>query len=133
MLVTGLYAESHGIVDNHFYDPVMNAIFDPSQPSSLNSSFWGGEPFWISGTRTHRLSQPLDLFICILSLKRKFLVYFDMDLCLFEVEKANMRSATMFWPGSEVNFSGLMPTYWYFTILFVGKMQTFAQLYFFIC
>jgi predicted AlkP superfamily pyrophosphatase or phosphodiesterase len=76
-IVTGLYSESHGIIDNRFYDPIMNLTFDPSQPSSLNPSFWGGEPLWVT------------------------------------VQKNNLKSATMFWPGSEVNFSGMMPTYWF--------------------
>jgi len=47
-IVTGLYSESHGIIDNRFYDPIMNLTFDPSQPSSLNPSFWGGEPLWVT-------------------------------------------------------------------------------------
>jgi len=41
-LVTGLYAESHGIVSNHMYDPVTNATFDMGKPNSLDSQWWLG-------------------------------------------------------------------------------------------
>ena len=45
-MVTGLYAESHGIIENQMYDPVLNesfSIFD----SSVNDPVWYlGEPIW---------------------------------------------------------------------------------------
>ena len=44
-IVTGLYEESHGIVANKFYDPVLNKTF---KMSSTEDEFWGGEPIWVT-------------------------------------------------------------------------------------
>lgn len=44
-LVTGLYPESHGIIGNEFYDPVLNDNFTYKDPKySWDSKWWGGEP-----------------------------------------------------------------------------------------
>jgi len=51
-LVTGLYEESHGIVENEFYDPVFNETF--TIPNSLQLKWWNGtgmqkvEPIWVT-------------------------------------------------------------------------------------
>ncbi|XP_045136923.1 venom phosphodiesterase 2-like isoform X2 [Portunus trituberculatus] len=45
-IVTGLYPESHGIVDNVFYDPVFKALFTLKSPAVRNGSWWFGEPIW---------------------------------------------------------------------------------------
>ncbi|KAF8176987.1 nucleotide pyrophosphatase [Pholiota molesta] len=46
-LMTGLYAESHGMVANNFWDPVAKVEFHYNQISSVwNPSFWLGEPMW---------------------------------------------------------------------------------------
>ncbi|TFK52494.1 Phosphodiest-domain-containing protein [Heliocybe sulcata] len=46
-LMTGLYAESHGIVANNFWDPATDSKFDySSAPHSWNASWWFGEPMW---------------------------------------------------------------------------------------
>jgi len=46
-LMTGLYAESHGIVGNNFWDPVSEAEFHYNQISSAwNPTWWLGEPMW---------------------------------------------------------------------------------------
>nr|CAH8822245.1 unnamed protein product [Trichobilharzia regenti] len=37
-MATGLYPESHGIVDNVFYDPIINATFYSRDPKSLKDS-----------------------------------------------------------------------------------------------
>lgn len=49
-IVTGLYEESHGIIANKFYDPVLNMTFDVYQNKSSieDGVFWGGEPIWIT-------------------------------------------------------------------------------------
>ena len=52
-LVTGLYEESHGIVDNRFYDPVYNDTFAISTTME-NIKWWNGtgtqkvEPLWVT-------------------------------------------------------------------------------------
>ncbi|KAJ3299779.1 hypothetical protein HK104_007057 [Borealophlyctis nickersoniae] len=51
-IVTGLYPESHGIVGNVFYDPVINDTFiyvDPSRNSQ--GKWWGGEPIWVTAIK----------------------------------------------------------------------------------
>ncbi|KAJ1677872.1 hypothetical protein EV182_005260, partial [Spiromyces aspiralis] len=46
-IATGLYAESHGIVANSFYDTKLNATFY-YKDSKLDEDprWWGGEPIW---------------------------------------------------------------------------------------
>ncbi|PFH53376.1 hypothetical protein AMATHDRAFT_138050 [Amanita thiersii Skay4041] len=46
-LMTGLYAESHGIVANNFWDPATQTEFHYNRIESCwNSSWWFGEPMW---------------------------------------------------------------------------------------
>jgi predicted AlkP superfamily pyrophosphatase or phosphodiesterase len=46
-LMTGLYAESHGIIANNFWDPESNLEFHYNKISSAwNPDFWLGEPMW---------------------------------------------------------------------------------------
>ncbi|KAF9783199.1 Phosphodiest-domain-containing protein [Thelephora terrestris] len=47
-LMTGLYAESHGIVANSFWDPVSEQEFNPynTRAGSLQPFWWLGEPMW---------------------------------------------------------------------------------------
>ncbi|KAI0771197.1 Phosphodiest-domain-containing protein [Trametes elegans] len=46
-LMTGLYAESHGIVANNFWDPETGREFHYNRvDASWNSSWWYGEPMW---------------------------------------------------------------------------------------
>lgn len=54
-ILTGLYAESHGLVGNTFYDPVLKEKFDPGQNSTqLRDSRWfdvGAEPIWATNQK----------------------------------------------------------------------------------
>ncbi|OCH90922.1 Phosphodiest-domain-containing protein [Obba rivulosa] len=51
-LMTGLYAESHGIVANNFWDPHSKKEFHySSAETSWNSSWWFGEPMWETADR----------------------------------------------------------------------------------
>lgn len=48
-MVTGLYAENHGIVANEMYDPVLNKTFSMSHMDVYNPQFWeGAYPVWIT-------------------------------------------------------------------------------------
>jgi predicted AlkP superfamily pyrophosphatase or phosphodiesterase len=48
-LVTGLYPEHHGIVENSFFDPVRNAAFSFRNPLTVvDGSWYGGEPVWVT-------------------------------------------------------------------------------------
>lgn len=53
-MVTGQHEESHGIVDNYFYDPKLNATFDFAHESHAFESRWfnmGAEPIWVTNQR----------------------------------------------------------------------------------
>ncbi|CAH1773184.1 unnamed protein product [Owenia fusiformis] len=45
-IVTGLYPESHGIIDNNMYDMKMNKRFSISSSEARNPEWWKGEPIW---------------------------------------------------------------------------------------
>lgn len=76
-LVTGLYPDHHGIVNNRMTDPTLGKAFVYKQSVTIEDpAWWGGEPIWVGA------------------------------------EKHGVRSATMFWPGSNVAIHGLRPTYW---------------------
>ncbi|KAG1766183.1 alkaline-phosphatase-like protein [Suillus occidentalis] len=49
---TGLYAESHGIIANNFWDPVFRDTFNYARvESAQNPSWWLGEPIWETAER----------------------------------------------------------------------------------
>jgi predicted AlkP superfamily pyrophosphatase or phosphodiesterase len=51
-IVTGLYPEHHGVVDNTMYDPVFDAIFRISDTLEVPASrWWGGEPLWVTAEK----------------------------------------------------------------------------------
>ncbi|XP_056299262.1 ectonucleotide pyrophosphatase/phosphodiesterase family member 3 isoform X2 [Pseudoliparis swirei] len=45
-IVTGLYPESNGLIDNSMYDPVFNASFSLSSPEKDNPAWYLGQPIW---------------------------------------------------------------------------------------
>ncbi|XP_045914145.1 venom phosphodiesterase 1 [Micropterus dolomieu] len=45
-IVTGLYPESNGLIDNTMYDPVFDATFSLSSPEKDNPDWYLGEPIW---------------------------------------------------------------------------------------
>ena len=54
-LTTGLYPESHGIIDNFFYDDegtLFSWTGDPEDPN--NSKFFSQEPIWLTNQKEHR-------------------------------------------------------------------------------
>ena len=51
-LVTGLYADRHGIVGNSFYDPERRAAYSFRDSSSVTDGSWyGGEPIWVTAEK----------------------------------------------------------------------------------
>ncbi|XP_032414781.1 ectonucleotide pyrophosphatase/phosphodiesterase family member 2-like [Xiphophorus hellerii] len=48
---TGLYPESHGIVENTMYDSIFNATFNLMTKEKLNHRWWGGQPIWITALK----------------------------------------------------------------------------------
>ncbi|KAI0769919.1 Phosphodiest-domain-containing protein [Fomes fomentarius] len=62
-LMTGLYAESHGIVGNNFWDPATGLEFEYNRiESAWIPGWWSGEPMWETaekaGVRTANLMWP---------------------------------------------------------------------------
>nr|ACE75810.1 ectonucleotide pyrophosphatase/phosphodiesterase 1 (predicted) [Sorex araneus] len=47
-IVTGLYPESHGIIDNKMYDPQMNTSFALKSKEKFNPEWYKGEPIWLT-------------------------------------------------------------------------------------
>ncbi|CAM9943098.1 unnamed protein product [Bubo scandiacus] len=47
-IVTGLYPESHGIIDNSMYDVDLNAHFSLSGMEKFKPSWWKGQPVWLT-------------------------------------------------------------------------------------
>ncbi|XP_029514108.1 venom phosphodiesterase 1 [Oncorhynchus nerka] len=45
-IVTGMYSESHGLVDNKMYDPVFDASFSLSNDEKSNPRWYFGQPIW---------------------------------------------------------------------------------------
>lgn len=51
-IVTGLYPDHHGIVNNRFIDPLSGKKFVYNDPSTTaDPAWWGGEPLWVSAER----------------------------------------------------------------------------------
>ncbi len=75
-IATGLYPAHHGIVENRFWDPVLQADYASGRrPDMTDSRWWGGEPIWITA------------------------------------EKQGVRTAPLFWVGSEATINSMKPTY----------------------
>jgi predicted AlkP superfamily pyrophosphatase or phosphodiesterase len=48
-LVTGLYPDHHGIVNNRMTDPALGKAFVYKQQATIEDpAWWGGEPLWVS-------------------------------------------------------------------------------------
>ncbi|XP_045400328.1 ectonucleotide pyrophosphatase/phosphodiesterase family member 3 isoform X2 [Lemur catta] len=47
-IVTGLYPESHGIIDNNMYDVNLNKNFSLSSKEQNNPAWWFGQPMWLT-------------------------------------------------------------------------------------
>lgn len=59
-LMTGLYAESHGIVANNFWDPVTKTEFHFNQVASCwNPHWWFGEPMWETANKAGMMTANL--------------------------------------------------------------------------
>ncbi|GFO43554.1 ectonucleotide pyrophosphatase/phosphodiesterase family member 5 [Plakobranchus ocellatus] len=81
-IVTGLYAESHGIIDNIMYDPELNETYVPLYKDKYainNPKFYdtGAEPIWVTN----------------------------------QLQKAHGRSGSVMWWGAENVIKSTRPTY----------------------
>ena len=56
-MVTGLYAEHHGVVSNRMYDPIRDAYFRLSNRQAVQDGSWyGGEPIWVTVEKSGKIS-----------------------------------------------------------------------------
>jgi predicted AlkP superfamily pyrophosphatase or phosphodiesterase len=55
-IVTGLYPESHGIVDNTMADAELGRFSLGNRDSVSDGRWWGGEPIWVTAQRQGLLS-----------------------------------------------------------------------------
>lgn len=56
-IVTGLFPEHHGVVENTIYDPVFDALFRISDSAAVSDArWWGGEPLWVTAEKQHRIA-----------------------------------------------------------------------------
>lgn len=46
-IATGLYPAHHGLVDNYFYDPTRQDLYEMTDEDDITDPYWyGGEPIW---------------------------------------------------------------------------------------
>lgn len=51
-LVTGLYPDHHGLVNNNFFDPELNMVYSIGNRERVEDGrFYGGEPIWITAEK----------------------------------------------------------------------------------
>jgi alkaline phosphatase D len=56
-MITGLYAENHGIVANSFYDPERHEMYSLRDRAKVTDPSWyGGEPLWVTAEKQGMLS-----------------------------------------------------------------------------
>ncbi|KAK7482275.1 hypothetical protein BaRGS_00026518 [Batillaria attramentaria] len=85
-IVTGLYPESHGIVDNTMYDPDIGERFSISSDNKSDPRWWGGEPVSLGLAFVSRLT-----------------------VIWITAHKQNVTSASFFWVGSDIQIDGSTP------------------------
>ncbi len=51
-IVTGLYPDHHGIIENNMFDREIGSVFGLDIPDQIhNSRWWGGEPIWVTAEK----------------------------------------------------------------------------------
>jgi predicted AlkP superfamily pyrophosphatase or phosphodiesterase len=76
-LVTGLYPDHHGIINNTMHDATLGNFSISNREAGRDGRWWdGGEPIWVTA------------------------------------DKQGLRTATMFWPGSEAQIHRYRPDYY---------------------
>jgi predicted AlkP superfamily pyrophosphatase or phosphodiesterase len=76
-LVTGLYPDEHGIVNNSMHDAVLGNFSPPNRAANTDGRWWDqAEPIWVTA------------------------------------EKQGVRTASVYWPGTQAEIRGTRPTYW---------------------
>ena len=101
------------------YDPIMNASFSLSNQQAVSDGRWyNGEPIWntvqrqvcIKKNKKHRIKKnsiPHLFFFVTKQPSPTLSCIHTTSFC-----EQGLRSATLFWPGSEAAIGGIRPTYW---------------------
>ncbi len=56
-IVTGLYPDKHGIIENNMWDDDIGAVFGLSNREQvMNPKWWGGEPIWNTAQRQGKIA-----------------------------------------------------------------------------
>ncbi|XP_067144150.1 venom phosphodiesterase 2-like isoform X1 [Centruroides vittatus] len=56
-IVTGLYPESHGIIDNNIYDPKLRRLFSVRRgQDNYNPIWWEAEPLWVTAEKQGKIT-----------------------------------------------------------------------------
>lgn len=100
-IVTGLYAESHGIIGNRMYDPVFDAVYTISGPEAKLGRWYGGEPIWVRHASRAKLAAP-----------RTLSPQSPHPVVQVTAVNQGLRAGSVFWPGSEAEIKGTRPTYY---------------------
>jgi predicted AlkP superfamily pyrophosphatase or phosphodiesterase len=76
-LVTGLYPDHHGLVNNTMHDPELGDFSPANREANSDGRWWSGaEPVWVTA------------------------------------QKRGLRTASVFWPGTQAQIGGVRPDYW---------------------
>lgn len=76
-LVTGLYPDQHGMVNNTMHDPVLGSFSPPNREANTDGRWWDeAEPIWVTA------------------------------------QKQGLRTASVFYPGTQAEIHGVRPSYW---------------------
>jgi predicted AlkP superfamily pyrophosphatase or phosphodiesterase len=76
-LVTGLYPDQHGVVNNTMHDPVLGNFSPSNRAANTEGRWWDqAEPIWVTA------------------------------------QKQGLRTASVFYPGTQAQIRGVRPSYW---------------------
>jgi predicted AlkP superfamily pyrophosphatase or phosphodiesterase len=76
-LVTGLYPDQHGVVNNTMHDPVLGNFSPSNRAANTDGRWWDqAEPIWVTA------------------------------------QKQGLRTASVFYPGTQAQIRGVRPSYW---------------------
>ena len=88
-LVTGLYPDQHGMVNNTMHDPVLGSFSPSNRAANTDGRWWDeAEPIWVTA------------------------------------QKQGIRTASVFYPGTQAEIHGVRPSYWQ---LFDSSVQPDAR------
>ena len=55
-IITGMYAETHGLISNSFYSPSLRRTYKIGSQEVTNGEWYGGEPLWVTAKKNNMVS-----------------------------------------------------------------------------